>query len=150
MKNLPPLTAYQFPKFDSIVDPKTFELLVPHEVAEAPRPQGLFEALLKDHVEILASDAIEEPEKYNPQVISILREMLDGKKSSKSLTASERRLLDQATLDFATYTAPKPVVQPPRKELPARVKQEESSEEGTPVPGIDVPITEAPAYWWLK
>jgi hypothetical protein len=140
-----------FPKWDEIVDPKTFEVLIPHEMGEAPEPQGLFSALLKDHVEILATDALEGPDKYNPQAVELLNEMLDGKKSTKSLTDTERKILDQATLDFASYTPPKQVPTQPVRALPVRaVKAREDTEDADPTPGVDVPVTEAPAYWWLK
>jgi hypothetical protein len=145
------LPSLKFPKWDEIVDKKTFEVLIPHELGEAPKPQGLFSALLKDHVEILATDAIEEPEKYNPEAVELLNEMLGGKKSPQSLTDSERRLLDQATLDFATYTPRKQAVPAPSRALPARAaKETESTEDAEPIPGVDVPVTEAPAFWWLR
>lgn len=102
-------------------------------------------------MEILATDALEGPEKYNAQAVVLLNEMLDGKKSTKSLTDEERRLLDQATLDFATYTPPKQAAPLPARALPARVAREsEGTEDAEPTPGVDVPVTEAPAYWWLR
>lgn len=138
----------RFPKLDDLVDPKTFRLSTPEDPSPPTRPQGLFEVVLQNHIDILAADAEESGEKYNPQALPLIRDVAEGKKTLQSLSEPERTLLDQATLDFATYVPPKQ--EQPRPVLKPRVESAPAEEDADPTPGVDVPITEARAYWWVR
>jgi hypothetical protein len=151
LTRLPPICAPRFPSWDEVVHPQTFECLGTQAEEKPARPQGLFEGLLQGHVEILASDAADSPDKYDPQVLPLILELSQGMRKKDDLTSKERVLLDRATLDFASYVPPKkvpPTVPPPPARRRAASLEEES---GTPIIGVDVPAeTEVPAFWWLK
>lgn len=149
LTSLPRVEAYRFPKLFDLVHPKTFELSN-EETGSSSDPQrnvGLFEGLLRNQYEVLAQDAEDSPEKYDPKVLVLLREILEQKKSVKSLSDVDRALLDRATLDFATFIPPKKKETAPPPPTRPRVREVVSED---PIPGVDVPVTDVPAYWWLK
>lgn len=149
LTSLPTTRAYQFPKLNEIVDPVTMEVLLPSESPEPVQPQGLFNGLMRGHVEILAQDILDHPERYSPEALTLVQQILERQKSLETLAPSERSVLDRATLDFATFVPPS--VKHERKPPPPkpRVRTQVAAVE-EPVPGVDVPVTEMPAYWWLK
>lgn len=139
-------TFPHFPRFREMVHPTTFELAEP--IAETKRPQGLFAGLLSGHTEVLFEDATAHPEKYDASVVPLLTAILQGERKQGELTEQELHLLDKATLDFATYVPPAPTKKAPVAVVRKRLAVVEAEEE-PPTPGIDVPVTDLPAYWWL-
>jgi hypothetical protein len=109
--------------------------------------QGLFEALV-GRVEPIYQDSLAHPEKFSEEALILLAEVISGSKSLVALSASDRRVLDLATIDFASATPTKkrPV---PRAPTPRPVDRESPSEPAGPVVGIDVPEGGEKAYWWL-
>lgn len=145
---LPPLPVPRFPRLHDLVDPVTFELYDQSEQLPPAKPAGLFSALLQDHVELLADDVLSHRDRYTPDVVKLVEDVLQTRKSIKSLTESERELLDRATLDFATFIPPKEAPQPVRRRASTRAAAEPDP---IPVHGVDTPLeAEAPAYWWLR
>jgi hypothetical protein len=139
----------QFPTFSELVELEAQEQATP----KMRRLTDLFDGTLGDPT-LLVSDYQRNPEKYGDEVKGLLEQLMQGSKSVERLTTSERRLLNLATFDY--FQAPplkkeppvthgsnkgKPRPQAPRKAAPKREK---------PRPGIDVPVTELPAYWWLQ
>lgn len=149
LEPLAPLSPLSFPKFHELVNPKTFEVARETGPAVSSQPQGLFNGLLRDDFTVLYQDATENPGKYDEQTLGLLMQLVQGATKVRELTESERRLLDKATIDFASYVPPKP---PPRKEPPAptRASSDKTPVSAPPIPGIDVPETDTPAYWWLQ
>lgn len=146
LSGLPPLCAPRFTTLKDLVDPVTFELCVQEEAPRA-KPKGLFSSLLQDHVELLAGDVVDHRDRYAPDAVKLVEDLLQRRKDVKTLEEQDRELLDRATLDFATFVPPK---DPPaaRKPAPKRVKQE--PEEGV-IHLVDTPPeAEMPAYWWLR
>lgn len=151
LTSLPPLKAPPPPCFP------TFSELVELDKQEQEQPRrrlaDLFDGVLGDQT-LLVSDYQKYPEKYGEEVRGLLEQLMQGSKSAEHLTTSDRRLLNLATFDYF-QTPPlkkeppvthgsnkaKPRAQAPRKVAPQREK---------PRPGIDVPVTELPAYWWLQ
>jgi hypothetical protein len=152
LTSLQPLVAPPPPCFP------TFSELVEQDSQEQGKPKtrrlaDLFDGVLGDQT-LLVSDYQRHPEKYGEEVRGLLEQLMQGSKSAEHLTTSERRLLNLATFDYF-QAAPlkkeppvthgsnkaKPRTQAPRKAAPKREK---------PRPGIDVPVTELPAYWWLQ
>lgn len=152
LKSYPPICMPRFPQLQDLVDPNTFQLLDPAPMAPPARLVGLFEGLLQDHVELLADDVLSHPERYSPDAVKLIDELMQGQKKVKSLADRERELLDRATLDFATFVPPKEV--PPARRTqraPVKRRKTEDDEAELAVPGVDTPPeTEAPAYWWLR
>lgn len=147
MMGLLPPQPPKFPKFAELVDPKTFEVA---EVSGEPvrKETGLFYGLLGDDVRALHQDATENPDKYDDHTVGLLTQLVQGAKDVRALSRQERDLLDRATLSFASYVSPPkaPKVQRPVVEKTAA----EEPMDALPTPGIDVPETNAPAYWWLR
>lgn len=141
---LPSLVPPSFPKFRELVNHSTFEV-APEAVPEA-RPQGLFHGLLRDNYEALHRDAADNPDKYTGEARELLLQLVQKSKDVRKLTSAERSLLNRATLDFASYVSPRTVQKAPP--APAR-KKAERPVPPPPRPGVDVPETDMPAYWWL-
>lgn len=142
----------KFPRLNDLVDPKTFELVNP-PVAPTKRPTGLFADVLGGRAEVLFQDAQDHPEKYDPRLLPLLIQLLNGKKNANELTSDECSLLDRATLDFATYV-------PPRDEKATKVAKAPEVKTASPNPDDDDFELEesdvAPEgdgepspYWWL-
>lgn len=108
------------------------------------RPKGMFEDLLNAKPEALYLHALEHSADFE-QALPILRDMVDGDKKFSDLTLDEQKLLDLATVEFATYT---PKTQRPRVPIHQQVKQEPT--EPPPIPGVDVPEANPNPYWWLS
>lgn len=152
-KSLPPLEPPpppHFPTLEEVVQ------LASEEVYQRParRALGLFDGLLGDPTPML-EDFSRHPERYGAEGHDLLGRLLSGSTSLKQLSDEERRILDLATFDFMQNPQPqgqtkqaqalKPMtssVETP-KELRAKLEKQK------PRPGVDVPVTELPAYWWL-
>lgn len=123
---------------------------------ELPTPEqkpslGLFESLLNNPA-ILYEDFLKDPTKYDPALEKLLMELATGNKQVRTLLPADRMLLDVATLEYAQAPRPKPPAKP-AAQAPTTdddvVEEWTSTKEQKPRPGIDVPVTELPAYWWL-
>lgn len=142
-----PLAAPKFPRFNDIVSPKTFE--VASAPASARRVTGLFDGVLGGNAAALYQDAIEHPEKYDEQAVGLLTELVQGAKKRVDLEETDIRLLDRATLDFASYVKP-----PAQRKQPTSMTKSAKSVEFTEGPD-EVPFDEndvpdgTQAYWWL-
>lgn len=151
LTSLSQVSAPRFPSFNDLVHPRTFELSDLVETAPPMRRVGLFEGLLQGHVELLAADAEESPDKYSSEVPALVRALVEKRKDVQSLTDQEHAILDQATIDFATYIPPKPNVEPTMRRAAPRSRAKDDAEDAIPIPGLDTPPeAETPAYWWLR
>lgn len=147
--SLKPLEAPTPPKFP------TFKELVEEDKQDQLRPPlkketDLFDGILGD-LTLLVSDYQRHPEKYGIETHDLLEQLMHGSKSIEHLTTHERRLLNLATFDYYQSKPQKKDHQktqkPPerRAATPRKVPKKER-----PRPGVDVPVTELPAYWWLQ
>lgn len=136
----PPPSSPKFPTFVELVE-------LDRQGVPPPKSPGLFEALL-GRPEPLYVDSVEHPEKYSPEVVALLSELVAGTKKVSALNPGEERLLDLATIDFATAAPEKPKAPPPtpvrRSGAEERVVHEQ------PIVGVDVPQEAQAPYWWLK
>ncbi len=134
-----------FPKFPGFQPFPTLEdLALEDPTLGQKRSPGLFESLLNNPA-VLYEDFLKSPEKYDPALERLLTELATGNKKLKALSAAESTLLDRATLDYAQAVPPKPSA--PRAAAGGARKAPRKEEK--PRPGIDVPVTELPAYWWV-
>lgn len=131
--SLPSLEPLSFPSFPSLV-----ELA---EETPVKMEKGMFETFLNDPAQIY-QDALSDPAKYEAGVLELSSSLLQGRKL-KELTPEEMRLLDRATLSFVQVPRTAPAPTKPRPQ-PKPVVVEEK-----PTPGVDVPMTELPAFWWV-
>jgi len=149
LPSLKPLEALTPPKF------QTFDELVEEDRKEQLHPQtrkemDLFDGILGDPT-LLVSDYQRHPEKYGAETHGLLEQLMQGSKSIERLTTHERRLLNLATFDYYQAVPPKKEVPKPTKTPDRRAaKQREAPKKEKPRPGVDVPVTELPAYWWLQ
>jgi hypothetical protein len=159
LPEIAPLSPPTFPTFQQLVE-------ADRESLSAPAPtrvlNDLFDGILGT-LEPLLADFQEHPEKYSQETHELLGQLTHGSKSLEQLTAHERRLLNLATLDFYSATPPKkpePIVKQAEAEPEEDEATDELDEEAEerraskdkgrgPIPGVDVPVTELPAYWWL-
>ena len=158
-----PLSPPTFPTFQQLVEA---ERVSQQSTSSIPKKMNdLFDGILGT-LEPLLADFQASPEKYGEETHELLGQLILGSKSLEQLSANERRLLNLATFDF--YQAPKPKPSEPLvKEAAAEDEEDEDpidefdeeaegrwaskNEKGRgPIPGVDVPVTELPAYWWLS
>jgi hypothetical protein len=140
--SIQPPSPPQFPAFMQLVE-------LDREQAQAPpaRSSGLFEGLLGGRPEALYEDAMANPDKYSPEAQLLLADIVAGKVDPRLLSDEQRRLLDLATIDFATAKPKAPRRSPkaaPRPAAPPAAPLER------PTPGVDVPGEVPEPYWWLK
>lgn len=168
LPSLPPIeppSPLVFPTFQQLVEADRESQQTTR--AAAPRKlNDLFDGMLGT-LDPLLADFQASPERYGEETHELLGQMIHGSKSLEQLSESERRLLNLATFDFFQAPKTKPLVPKPiLKE--AAVKEGSEDEEETeddsdddelqaskdkgrgPIPGVDVPVTELPAYWWLS
>ena len=86
---------------------------------------------------------MENPDKYDERVVTLLQELMQGSKKVTDLEEAEQRLLDHATIDFASYVKPKAALVAPKMQKLAEEDEESFSEE------FDIPSNSTSAYWWL-
>ena len=116
----------------------------------AKRPSGLFSALVQDP-RILYEDLLREPSKYNQELLPLLTKLLSGSADVNSVSAAEKRLLDEAVHDL--------VKKPSSNVLPAQSKSSTQSRQKKPEQKTEEPeeqLHEEPVdanglrpYWWL-
>lgn len=129
--DLPKLKPEPFPSF-----PTVFELA---QVQETPTEydRGLFQALFAGRHEALLSDALDNPDKYPAEVVSLLHDL---HASRRAPTPVERDALNRASaLFFNKPDAPKP-------ETPVRFSTTSTRQAPTPVPTQEPPVMDA--FWW--
>ncbi len=159
LPEIEPLQPLRFPTFQQLVE----EDRAAQSKTPAARPlNDLFSGMLGT-LEPLLADYLAHPEKYGRETHDLLEQLTHGSKSLEQLTPSERRLLNLATYDF--FQAVPQKKEPPLVKEAAPTDPEETAEEteveddsgaegdaggSGPVPGVDVPVTELPAYWWLR
>jgi len=163
LPKIEPLSPPTFPTFQQLVEA---DRVSQQSTSSVPKKMNdLFDGILGT-LEPLLADFQENPEKYGEETHELLGQLTLGSKSLEQLSPNERRLLNLATFDF--YQAPKPK---PAEEPELLVKEAEAEDEDTldeleeeaverlaakngegrgPIPGVDVPVTELPAYWWLS
>lgn len=109
--NLPflqPLKAEAFPTFDELVEKDRATMGSP---APKPRAAGLFESLL-GNPGILHAALLENPDAYDPRLLPLIVQMLNGRKL-ETLTPEELALLDAGTIELAQHRRqPKPLPAP--------------------------------------
>jgi hypothetical protein len=119
-----------------------------------PAKRGLFWDLLGGDHHALTADILEHPANYDPGLVSLAEDLLEGRRKMEDLTREEQHLLNRGTVDFAqfrttaqTTKAPPP---PPRKMRPS---DETKVTEPPPIPEPSVDVPETPGgmrpYWWL-
>lgn len=157
-----PLSPLTFPTFQQLVEVDRASL--PATLSAPPRKlNDLFDGILGT-LDPLLADFQASPEKYGEETHALLEQLILGSKSLEQLSENERRLLNLATFDF--YQTPKPTPAAPLVKEAAAEDDEELVDEldeeveerraakndrgQGPVPGVDVPVTELPAYWWLS
>jgi hypothetical protein len=115
--------------------------------ASGQRDEGLFSALI-GNPNVLLSDLMENPNKYEDGVYNLLLDLSSNQKDPKSLSPTDQDLLNRATLDYnaPNRRPPAPVPKPPEpKKVSPKAREIEYHEPvRSPFPG------KAPPYWWLK
>lgn len=150
LPKIEPLSPLRFPTFAELVE----EDRAKQETSSVSRKlNGLFDGMLGDVTPLLA-DYQEHPEKYGKETHNLLEQLMSGSTSVAQLTTTERRLLNLATFDFFQQTPSKPkerqTAAPPARGAGRAARKVRESKRPGPRPGIDVPETELPAYWWLR
>lgn len=158
LPKLEPPSPPTFPTFQQLVEAER----VSQPAASPKKLNDLFDGILGTLAPLLA-DFQANPEKYGEETHELLGQLTLGTKSLEQLSPNERRLLNLATFDFYQTPKPKPA-EPLVKEAAvdedeeltdeldeAAEEREAANEKGQgPIPGVDVPVTELPAYWWLS
>jgi hypothetical protein len=67
--------------------------------AAAPRQRSLFEALIGDP-RILYQEVLEDPNRFQPESVTLLQQVIAGTKRLSTLTSAEQELLNSATVAF--------------------------------------------------
>lgn len=151
--NLLPPEPPQFPSFKELVELDRAEQLQPQKTR---RLSDLFDGTLGDPT-LLVADFQRHPEKYGEESQEFLGQLASGTKSIKHLTSHERHLLNLATFDYYQTPTPKPKVTTAQRAAtkltgkPTRRKRiRRKVQKPKPRPGVDVPVTELPVYWWMQ
>lgn len=164
LPKLEPPSPLRFPTFQELLEE---ELANQPPISPTPSPpkNDLFAGMLGT-LDPLLADYQASPEKYDASAAELLEQLTHGSKSLEQLSTTERQLLNLATLDF--FSTPKPKVEEPwplsaepaEEEADPRDEEDQDEEDArasadtkkpeAPVPGVDVPVTELPAYWWLQ
>lgn len=153
----------QFPSFQALVDEDLKASQTPATLSK--KLNDLFDGFLGT-LDPLLADYQASPEKYGVETHDLLEQLIHGTKSLEQLSTIERHYLNLATFDF--FGVAKPKAEPPRRPVtePADEEAEQEAEDEAdeyektagqdakkpeaPIPGVDVPVTELPAYWWLQ
>jgi hypothetical protein len=106
------------------------------------RSSGLFNGLVKDP-NLLLSDYLKSPEKYEQGVYELLLDLTGGRRKFQDLRPEEQNLLDRSVLDFsAPARKPEPPPPPAVKQSPLVREIEYHEPEAIPHPSGEIP------YWW--
>jgi hypothetical protein len=154
LEELPALSPPQpptFPSFKELVELDTTEQLQPQK---SRRLLDLFDGTLGDLTPLL-EDFRRSPEKYGNESQSLLEQLESGNKSVGQLNSHERRLLNLATFDYHQAPSPKrpnPVQRAAASSAGTTTRKQRLKHRKTekPRPGVDIPVTELPAYWWMS
>ena len=139
MTNLIPLLPPQAPSFSSFLISTTPATL---PSAKDETRGGLFEALVGDP-NVMLSDYLDHPEKYEAGVYDLLLDLTGGRRRYTDLTPDEKRLLEHAVLDFnETNKKPPEPPPPPPPEEPPKEKEIEYHEK------VVAPFRGEVPYWW--
>jgi len=130
------LQPLAFPKFPTVAE-LVEELGRP--ASSSDRPRGLFEELLLSRPEELYLDALEHPEKYDPQVLPLTRELISLRRKP---TEAERRVLDRAVLDLTEAPRQKAAPVPRRAPPPPAERPREAADPFPELEGMK-------PFWWL-
>jgi len=155
LKRLPelqPQGAPRFPTFQELVD---LDAMTSRETGNH-RLSDLFDGTLGDQTRLI-EDFQKYPEKYGEECHDLLQRLASGNLSVEQLSQNDRRLLNLATLDFHQAAPPKkpPTIKKPGTSMQSKPRRRTGlfnkarAQAQKPRPGIDVPVTELPAYWWL-
>ena len=138
MTSLIPLLAPRVPSFSSF-SISTDSAITPSGAAATH--SGLFKALVGDP-NIMMSDYLENPAKYEEGVYDLLLDLTAGHRSLQELKPEEQEILDRAVIDFnSPNRRPVPPPPPPPKESPKEQEIEYHEPVSSPFRG-EVP------YWW--
>jgi hypothetical protein len=152
LPEVPPLEAPQFPTFQELVDLDATSMK-----ATGNRPlSDLFDGTLGDQTR-LVEDFQRHPEKYGEESHDLLQRLASGSSSVDHLSPTDRRLLNLATFDFHQAVPPKKPPTPKKSTTSMQNKPLQRTGRFNkpkvkiqkPRPGVDVPVTELPVYWWL-
>lgn len=116
----------------------------PMQAQSPPLPKTLFEDLLCGNHLVLWHDMEERPELYEDETAQVVRALTAGETSYDQLGPRERRLLDEATLEYATRP-PLRSHERARREIVRAVRQQLTREPQGPLPE-----SELPDFWWLR
>ena len=152
LPELQPQEAPRFPTFQELVD---LDATTSKET-ESRRLSDLFDGTLGDQTR-LVDDFQRHQEKYGEECHDLLQRLASGNLSVEQLSQNDRRLLNLATFDFHQAAPPKkaPTIKKPGTSMQAKPRRRTGLfnkarvQTQKPRPGIDVPVTELPAYWWL-
>lgn len=151
---LPRLASLQPPTFPSFKELAARDRTEQLQPPKSRRLLDLFDGTLGDLTQLL-EDFHRFPDKYGKESQGLLEQLASGSKSVEQLNPHDRRLLNLATFDYHQAPAPKkpdPVQRAASlaKGTTTRRRRVKSSKIEKPRPGIDVPVTELPAYWWMS
>ena len=126
-------------------DPKT-----PESSTSSQRMDGLFAVYMRSNPDILYQDMQHEKDKYSPECLDLVQDIVAR---PRPITPKERKILDEAVLDFnRKWTPPKPVVDNKPRAVRLRETDDHSDSEdahGDPIAGVDFPIGTDRPFWWL-
>lgn len=152
LPDLPPPEPPRFPTFQELVD---LDATTTKETGNR-RLSDLFDGTLGDPIRLI-EDFQRHPEKYGEECQDLLQRLESGASSIEQLSPNDRRLLNLATFDFHQTVPPKKetTAKKPGTSMQAKPRRRtglfdrQKAQTQKPRPGIDVPVTELPAYWWL-
>ena len=152
-----PVQFQPFPKFPTLEEMLEHQKGKPHPLLQlsevpAPKPSSLFEGLLGGRTEVLLQDALDHPERYDDATRAAL-EALAAR--GGVATPEDRKLLDNATLDFAAFrpprAAPLPVKPKPPAPKPKLLSDEDELRDGRAEPeGGEEAGSPLNGYWWVR
>ena len=143
----------RFPTLDQVLEHQSGQsphpLLQLTETTPPSRPTSLFQGLLGGRLEVLVQDALDHPERYDAATREALADLGAG---PRTLSPADHRLLDSATLDYASFRPPQPAPRatsapkpPPRK--PSLLDDGDMPDGREPQ--VETPGGPMSAYWWV-
>lgn len=110
------------------------------------KQQGLFWELLYDDYAVLYYDMLDRPELYDEKTRDLLEQLVDQRRKIDDLSDKERKMLDVATLEYATRP-PLPSHERERKKLLERTFAK-MTVGAAPISGV--PEESLPTFWWVR